>query len=265
MELRGYIDESCDGDQNLFALSCIVATRKGWSEMERGWRLQLSAVNKKLRRDGRPLISRYHASYCSGRRHEFAGWSHDERDEFVRGLFDVIKRCRGVHVVAYDVGLDDLCEVFPEWAQDRLETAYAVLPKFITYTLGDDCQKMAPGLSAKITLFHDRTGGNGKYDATILRAFDAQMKDPNFPYRHYFTTIAPLEWADSVPLQFADLVAFEWLKEAQARLAARTSRRSFQALMDMDAFGIHARSFTRNILVQLRERMKVDKTPQSNT
>jgi hypothetical protein len=233
--------------------------------MERGWRLQLAAINKKLKRDGRPLSLRYHASDCSGGRHEFAGWSHDERDDFVRGLFGVIKRCRGVHVVAYDLGLDDLCDVFPEWAQDRLETAYAVLPKFITYTLGDDFQKMAPGLSAKITLFHDRTGGDGKYDATIHRAFDAQMKDPYFPHQHYFTTIAPLEWVDCIPLQFADLVAFEWLKEAQARLAARMSRRSFQALMDMNAFGINARSFTRDVLVKLRERMKVDKSLQSST
>ena len=181
---QGYIDESVDGDQNLFTLSCLVATGKEWAETVRGWNLQIKAINKKLTKEGRPSISRYHASDCSGRRGEFKGWSHDERDAFVKDLFGVIKRSRGgYHSVAYDVQLDDLCEVFPEWAGDRLETAYAVLPKFITYTLGDDFKGFSKGGRVKIALFHDRTGGNGKYDPTILRSFNNQMLDSDFPYK----------------------------------------------------------------------------------
>jgi len=254
---KGYFDESYDGSAvNLFTLSCLVATGKDWFEIERAWKLQLAAKNKQLKKEGRAPISRYHASECSGRRGDFEGWSHDERDTFVCELFGVIKRSRGVHAVAYDMQLDDVCDVFPEWSKDRLETAYAVLPKFVMWTLGEDFQQMARGVSARINLFHDQTGGEGRYDPTISRAFDGQMADPNFPYKQYFHTISPKRWESCVPLQLADLVAFEWYKEADARLEARKTRKSFQALLDMEAFGIHSKSFTKEILQELREHMQ---------
>jgi hypothetical protein len=258
---RGFIDESYNAqDQNLFAMSCLTANGKDWYEMERAWKLQLKAVNNKLKKEGRPLISRYHASDCSGRRGEFEGWTHEERDSFVLGLFGIFKRTP-VHVVAYVMELDDLCEVFPEWAKDRLETAYAVLPKLIMNTIGDDYRNMARGRPFKITLFHDRTGGDGTYDPTILRSFNSQMLDLNFPYKEHFNTITAWGWEDCIALQPADLVAFECFKEAQAKLEARKSRRSFEALLNMDAFGIHVKLFTREALQKFREHIeRVKKT-----
>jgi len=254
---QGYIDESHDGAANLFTLSCIVATGKEWQETARAWKLHLAAKNKQLKREGRPLISRYHASQCNGRRGEFDGWSDSERDAFVLGLFGILKRSTGgYHSVAYDVHLDELCEVFPEWAGDRMETAYAVLPKFVTWTLGEDFRNMSKGGRTKITLFHDRTGGDGKYDPTVLKAFNSQMNDPDFPYKDYFTTIAPLKWEDCIALQPADLVAFECMKQAKAKLEAKRMRKSFTALLDMDSFGIHTKSFTKDILEKLRELME---------
>lgn len=256
----GYMDESYDGaKQNLFVFSCLVARGKVWAELARSWKLQIDAVNRRLVKAGRPLISRYHASECSGRRGDFKGWSLDERDAFVRGLFGVVKRSQGMHAVAYTIELDDLCEVFPEWAEDRLKAAYGLLPRFVMYTVGDDLHNLGQGIPAKVTLFHDRTGGDGKYDPTILRAFNTQMNGSGFRYKDSFTTIAPLSWQDCVPLQPADLVAFESFKEAEAKLEARKQRKSFQALIEMDAFGIHVKSFNKEILQELRARMENDK------
>jgi hypothetical protein len=252
---RGYIDESYDNGQQLFALSCLIATAKHWLEMERLWKLHLAAKNKDLKKSGRPLISRYHASDCSGRRNEFKGWTHQERDAFVLGLFGIFKRIP-VHVVAIDVNLDELCEVFPEWAADRLKTAYAVLTRFVMLTIGQDYDELSGGMSKqrgdKITLFHDRTAG-GKYDATILEAFNCQMGDPDYKHKSYFTTIAPLGWEDCMALQPADLVAFEVFKEAEARAVARTRRKSFNALLDLNAFGIHTRAFHKEAMHTLRK------------
>jgi hypothetical protein len=68
-----------------------------------------------------------------------------------------------------------------------------------------------------------------------------------------------LGWEDCIALQPADLVAFEWMKEAQARVADRDSRKSFDALTQMYSFGIHAKSFNKEILKEMRERMEADK------
>jgi hypothetical protein len=89
---RSYIDESFDKDQKIFAFFCLTLMSKDWREMERIWKLRIDSVNKKLKKQHRQTISRYHASDCSGRRKEFKGWTHDERDEFVKDLFGVFKR-----------------------------------------------------------------------------------------------------------------------------------------------------------------------------
>ena len=174
----------------------------------------------------------------------------------MRGLFGVIKRSKGMHAVAYTIELDDLCEVFPEWANDRLKAAYGLLPRFVMYTVGDDLHNLGKGTPVKVTLFHDRAG---EYDPTILRAFNTQMNGSGFRYKDCFTTIAPLAWQDCIALQPADLVAFESFKEAEAKLEARKERKSFQALIAMDAFGIHVKSFNKGILQDLRARMEADK------
>lgn len=252
MVFRGYIDESYGPKQNVFTLSCLLATGKDWREMERKWKLHLRAKNKELKKAGRRTISRYHASDCSGCRGEFEDWTRDERDAFVLGLFGIFKQIP-LHTDVFDVQLDDVCEVFPEWKDDRLETAYRILIPFLLVMIGQDFYANGKhNTPAKITLFHDRTAGDGKYDPTILRAFNKHITDPTFRHRDYFTTIAALSWERCLALQPADLVAFECFKVAEARLEARTFRKSFKALLDMEAFGIHSKTINKTALQKFR-------------
>ncbi len=252
---KGYIDESFDSTLNVFSLSCLIGKGKAWSELERKWKLHLRAKNRGLAKSGRQMISRYHASDCSGCRGEFKGWDRDERDAFVVELFGLLKNFPS-HTVVFDIQLNDLCTVFPEWAKDRMEAAYYLLTGFLMVQIANDFKKLSQGAPVKITLFHDWTGGNGKYNPVILRSFTQKMNDVTFEERGYFTTIAPLQWQDSVALQPADLVAFECFKEATARLEARKSRRAYKALIDMEAFGIHSMSFNPRAIRALRARME---------
>jgi hypothetical protein len=171
-------------------------------------------------------------------------------------LFEAFKMFPS-HTVAIEMQLDDLCEVFPEWAKDRLRAAYHVFTQFIMYHIVQDIRRMAsPSSFARVTLFHDRTGGDGKYDPAILRAFNQAINRRGFDGGAYFTTIAPLAWEDSVALQPADLVAFECFKMAEARMEARKERRSFVALLDMAAFGIHAMGFRKDQMIDWRKRLE---------
>jgi hypothetical protein len=257
--LRGYMDESYGSDQNIFSFSCLLARGKDWDDMERRWKLQIEAKNKQLAKEGRPTISRYHASDCSGCRNEFAGWTRNERDAFVLKLFGTFKLFPS-HTVAIEMQLEDLCEVFPEWASDRLRAAYHVFTQFIMYHIVEDIRRFARhGAPVKVTLFHDRTGGEGEYDPTILRAFNQAINRPGFNGGHYFTTIAPLAWNDSLALQPADLVAFECFKMAEAKLAARKTRKSFDALLDMATFGIHSMGFRKDLMIDWRQRLEEGK------
>lgn len=264
--VRGYMDESYDAQQDIFSMSCILAKATHWVELERRWRHQIEAKNKELKRAGRPTISRYHANNCHSRTGEFNGWTQDERNAFVLKLFAVLKRMRGgTHTVGYDLSLNELCEVFPEWSRDRLGAGYTFLIRFILLAIGDDHNRFAPGASTRIALFHDRTS---KYDALISRVFNEFVRDPNFQYAHYFTTMAPLSWRDCIALQIADLVAFEVFKDAERRQKDREQRRPFAALLDMSTFGIHTRSMTKEALLEIRrlwESKHLLKTVDENT
>lgn len=248
---RGYIDESYGGAEDVFALSCLIAKGKDWNDMMRAWKLHLHAVNKKLKKQSRPLISRYHASDCSSRHGEFEGWSVQEQIDFSLGLFGIFKRVP-VHAVGYVVDLGELSEVFPDDNNDRLKTAYSIMTKFVMFTIGQDFHDLNQGRLPSLTLFHDYTAG-GKYDPTILESFNKLKFDPSFPYASYFTTIAPLSWKDCIALQPADLVAYEVFKEAERQVQARKRRKSFEALLNLDTFGIHVKNFTKQKLEELRE------------
>jgi hypothetical protein len=250
---KGYIDESYGPERNIFTLSCILATGKDWDDFERRWTRTIAAKNRELVKAGRPTITRYHASDCSGRRNEFKKWGLDERDEFVKNLFKGFGFIPTFTVV-FDVQMKELCEIFPEYAEHPLEASYHWLTRFLMLTIASDFQRHNPqNRPIKFTLFHDRTGGNGAYDPTILRAFNSLINDETFSGRGMFSTIAPLSWQDCVLLQLADLLAFENFKQAQARLDKRDSRKSFKALFDFQNFGIHSKTVNRRSLEALGE------------
>ena len=247
MIFRGYIDESVRQNQTLFTLSCLMASDKSWLEMERAWKLCLSAKNKRLKKEGRKLLRRYHASDCNSRRKDFEGWSAEEQIEFVKGLLSTFRRTRGVHAVGYVLNLDELREVFPN-TTDHLAYAYDLLTKFMMQTIGDDFDDLGDGRPAKVRLFHDRTA-NGKYDGTVARAFDQLIADEHFKHARYFTSIEPLDGEECVALQPADLVAFEAGKYAEQQAK---KRKSFEAMLDLPEFGIHVKMFTKEILQRMK-------------
>jgi hypothetical protein len=255
---RSYIDESFDPEKlNVWAFSCLTLMGKDWKEMERIWKLRIDSVNGKLKKQNRPTISRYHASACSGRRKEFQGWELDERDDFVKDLFGVFKRIP-TQSICVDMKLDDLCEVFPEFAADRLHGAYAVSTNALVELLAKDFSRLAGMVGDKVVrlnLFHDRTA-NGKYDPVILRAFNQTIFGLRPDLKEYFTSITSMCGEDCIALQPADLVAFEAFKQAEGREEARKIRKSFQALIDLDEFGIHSTTFTKAGMIQLRRDME---------
>jgi hypothetical protein len=240
---KGYIDESYDKHQRIFTLSCMIGRGKTFYEMERLWKMRLRAKNKQLEKQGRKVLSRYHAADCNARGGEFHGWEKEERDEFVLKLFQVFKRIP-LHCIAIDMDLDVVCKVFPEYSDDRLKLAYMLLTDFLLFSIGEDFVRFAGGniRDDKVTLFHDRTA-NGKYDPTILRQFNNTLATPGFPHAKLFTSITSLRWQDCMLLQPADLVAFEALRQAQHFHERRDSRKSFDALVGFDAFGVHLQSF----------------------
>jgi hypothetical protein len=246
--LRGYVDDAKDG--KTFNLSALVGDGGTWFYLEQDWLHVIEKKNRSVIEQGRKPISRYHATDCQARGKEFKGWGQTEKDEFVIELLSVIYKYR-MDVLGYSIDFEQLLEEIPETKSNPEGFAYIVALCFVMLEIGDFTLRREK--DAVISLIHDRCD----YNAAMLEMFDAMLTDPGFAYRGRFTTLAPMGWEHCIPLQPADLLAYENFKESQ-RLVHRPQhvmRQSLNAILNHGLMGGRLRGFDRATLRMLRERI----------
>jgi hypothetical protein len=250
MRLLGYIDESYN--KRVFTLSCFLAFPEEWQRIEEEWQAVLRETNSELRNQGRQEISRFHAADCSSCLGEFAGWTVDEQVELATKLIAIIKTNMST-VMAFSMPLDDYIAVYPEHSANAEKQMYGLLLKSMMNHLIHDIETQA-GTDLEpfeISFVHDRTSRDGD----LQKAFDQMKADVHFRGRDHFSTIEAQGWETCIPLQAADLLAYENFKDAANRFSAkpRARRKSLESLLEPDTdFGAHSVAFTRKSLEMMR-------------
>lgn len=250
MAFRGYIDESYSGEvtPRMFSLTCTFAVGSEWSWIEMAWQKCLDEKNTSLKQQGRKTISRYHSAHINSYIGEFEGWDGPERQAFNEKLVRVFAR-HEVGFEGYLVDVRDLVEMWPEIKSDPLEMAYDMLLTFLMLEIGAGFHAQLP--NSKITLFHERC----PYDGIFLQSFNRMMDDPTFAYRQYFTMIAPIGWEDCIPLQPADLMAYENFKEGLRQLPdekPRDRRKILTEIITLGSVGAHLKQIDRPTILKLK-------------
>ena len=247
--ITGYIDESYSGESppRMFGLTCTMAMGSEWPWIEMAWVKCLEEKNASLIAQGRKPISRYHSRDINNFRGDFADWDGQERRDFCERLMRVFHR----HEWGYEgylLNLRDMIELIPETDCDPIGVAYDVLLKFLMSEIGAIIEQLPKG---KITLFHERCD----YDGVLLDSFNSLIEDETFVSRHCFTTIAPMGWENCIPLQPADLIAYENFKEGFRQLPSpqqRERRKILVEMLSMETFVPHAKMFTRENIVDMK-------------
>lgn len=251
MILRGYIDESYDaGPQPLtFALTCTVAPTSEWLWIVWPWENCLNEKNDDLRARGRNPITRYHAADINNLRGDFKGWSGEERNAFHQKLLTKVFARHKWGYEGYAINLKELAEEWPQTASDPKEFAYHILLQFLMFEMGTGTSNELPGW--KVDLFHEHCD----YDGTLRASFSRLMGDPKFAYKDVFTTIQPTRWQGCVPLQPADLIAYENFKDvhrSRPGQGMRNRRKIFQQILSLDSFVPHLKCMSRTDISKLR-------------
>lgn len=251
MVLTGYIDESYSGEQppRMFGLTCVMALGSEWPWIEMAWQKCLDEKNLSLKARGRQPIARYHSVDINNFRQDFADWTGAERNAFCEKLVKVFARhlsgCEG-----YLINLQELVEEWPETAADPVAFAYEILLKFLLCEIGDGITKEIPG--TKIRLFHERC----PYDAVLLDSFNQILNDPTFTYKSCFTTLAPMGWEDCIPLQLADLLAYENFKEGYRTTPSakpRERRLIIKEIISLESFAARAKIIDRVNIKRMKQ------------
>jgi hypothetical protein len=230
--LRGFIDESHDPKSvpKVFNLSCIIGhdSQIPWFEM--AWANALEAKNAELTEQGRPKISRYHASDCSNLKGEFEGWAIPEQIEFSHKLLEVFRK-HPLHIHSFDLPLQLLLQEIPEVAPNPIGFAYVLLLRFLMTQIGQETLRLYP--NDEISLIHDRS----EYDGALAGSFDQAIHDPSLPRHGQFFSISSGSWENNLMLQAADFLAYDNFKEGLRNHypTNKNRRKSLNALLDLES------------------------------
>jgi hypothetical protein len=243
MILRGYIDES--GDSELFTLSCVITNDFTWFHFSNDWQQCIGNTNDRLRQQGRRQITRLHAADCSNRHGEYEGWTGEEQARFAQDLLTIFEKYR-IDVPAHTLNLRELAKTYPIVRPNPRGFAYVLLLRFL---LSELCREtLRREKRAVAHLIHDRCD----YDAALQESFRNMTSDERFRCRERFTVLTSASWRECVPLQAADLLAYENFKEHQRRSTKRAMRASLRWLATQSQLGGYARGFDTPKLQELR-------------
>ena len=250
MIIHAYIDESI-GKNRTFALGCVIAKDSIWKRINHDWKRCLLRKNRQLTRQGRPPVSRYHATDCESRFGEFKGWDVSEKNAFVAELISIVNR-HHIHIVGFTVYLEELAEFDPQIEKEYVEkTAYGALATLLFPEIVEQASQISRQPSIKIMYEHGEVAQHMQY------AYDS-MKS-NKPFGELFDSIEKDNWK-VIPLQVADLIAFETMKDRdnQKGPPIRDRRLSLKAILSGKLAGAKGFHFGRDGLQRLAlERYKV--------
>lgn len=235
MNLTGYIDESISNGGRLFTMSALIAERMDWMWFQADRVNCLDKINRELKKEGRTLISRYHAADCSNIKGDFAGWTKVELINLAKQLLNIFE-AHNTKTISYTIDLVALAEAFPTRKGDPLRCGYDFLTAFLVREIGEWLGKRN-NPDARVNLIHDRC----QYNQIIQDSFQGLIGNPNFRGQFYFETIEPSSWQECKLLQAADLLAYECMKDAETKINPRNRRIPLKLLIDLRSFGITAK------------------------
>lgn len=225
-EMVCYFDESNRGQ--VWAVAGYVASAKTWEESF------IPAWSRALRGSARP-ISEYKAAKCNNGRGEFSNWNPHDRDALTRSVVSFIAECcLAADMVGFATALvlsgtpDPSSERITEFRRNLEEVGYGRCMGMTLYLALLPAIQLSGGDRVRVIV--DRKVGFSQRITSNFKIAREVIADPDLVER-----ISPPEAGDSkelLPLQAADLLAHETVKEVWNRVEGRPVRGSLQALVD---------------------------------
>jgi len=187
-------DESYN--DKVFTFGGFMALETEWTKLDRKWK-------RRLKKAG---VSRFHAAPLNCYAEEFESWKGTTKSkDFVVPLLNIIKH-RKLVGFSFAMLLDDYKKYTSPVAKAKLGTPYLCCFKH--------CIAMAAQLTSpmpqedKFAVVIDRN----PEENDAVRLFYQIKDDSTVPYRHRLATCVPGGWEDFIPLQAADMIAYDTFK-----------------------------------------------------
>jgi len=239
MVLSFFGDESYN--DKIFTFGGFMALETEWTKLERKWK-------RRVKKAG---VSRFHAAELNGYKKEFESWRGTSKSkDFVVPLLNIIKHRKMVGF-SFAMLLDDYRNYTSPVAKDKLGSPYICCFKHCIAMAAQLMHSMPP--EDKFAVIIDRNSEENDAVKMFYRIKD----DPTVPYRHRLATCVPGSWQEYVPLQAADMIAYDTFKLLDDTHVHGKSkwRKSLEALYA--SAQLHGKFFDKDSFESIKEKIEV--------
>jgi hypothetical protein len=200
MVLKAYFDESGHhSGARVFALAGYMSYARNWYKFEREWKNVLLRFGVKV----------FHMVDCAHRKREFQGWSEEKRRSLLESLLNVIYRkppkLWGIGAV---VDIDAFARLSESARAKVGNDPYWLCFQFCAVEATNLIDHLEPDTKVAF-IFHRKDN----FEQHALRLFGRMKDDKDWPRRDRLGSIAFAPAAEFVPLQAADMFAYELFKD----------------------------------------------------
>jgi hypothetical protein len=201
VEFRFYCDESHDGNPKnpeALTISGFFSDQITWKEIEKSW-LQINS---------RYAVSRFHAAALNHGKEQYLGWSKEQRIKYSSELLEVVE-CQKARLVAYNCGIraDAYRRIISEAGQTKLGHPWFACFKSCIAMITAHMETLPLDYSLLVTV----EKGSG-FDELALSFFEQLAANVSFPHRHRLKACEIATPSQTVGLQLADLMAYEYFR-----------------------------------------------------
>jgi Protein of unknown function (DUF3800) len=226
-----YFDESANS--STIACGGWIGFDSQWDKISRDWSARVQHESRINQKHKLKPITRYHASDCANRLRQFSGWDVSRQIRFTKKLHEIMAgetattKCR-VHdrpmIFGWAVSVADARETFKD---DLTEME---LKRYCYSICVHECLKEVERVARvhypdeTINVVHDRGG----FADAAVRAVNNLMGNKN----SQLATVSLTSWDQCVPLQCADMVAYDVFKSMGKRFSGSEEiRKSLAAIV----------------------------------
>jgi len=156
--------------------------------------------------NARVVVKRYHAAYLNARSGEFDGWGKDKQISYTKNLIQaLLDQKRKLHALSCSMWASDYYRIISDDGRRKLGKPYIACFKSCIATIAREMEIRNFSPDDKFAVILDRN----EFEDEAVKVFYTMKDTPEWPYHHRLATCAPGSWQDFVPLQCADLIAYE--------------------------------------------------------
>jgi hypothetical protein len=151
-------------------------------------------------------ITRFHASHLNAYDHEFKGWTQQRSKRYVKALLKIAtEQKRNLHATGSGLLAKDYQRIISNEGLKKFGPPYLVCFKSCISHIAQKMENEGLPDDWQFSVIFDRN----EFEEEAERIFYAMKDDSRYKYRHRLGSCTRGSWQEFIPLQAADLIAYE--------------------------------------------------------